>query len=77
MEVVFLSLRSYARSNLSAALGAAVANASGVVLSNLIFFRIPWLPLLVGAGAGALSGAIGGFLGLRLARGLNIVFLRT
>ena len=74
MEAVYLVLRSYARTDLSAALGAAVANGSGVVLSSFIFFRIPWLPLLLAAGIGAVSGAVGGILGVRLARGSRVLF---
>lgn len=38
------------------------ANVCGVVLANLVFFRLPLLPLLLVVGAGALSGALGGLL---------------
>lgn len=38
------------------------ANLCGVVLSNLVFFRLPLVPLLLSISAGALSGALGGLL---------------
>ncbi|HRW12657.1 MAG TPA: ECF transporter S component [Syntrophomonas sp.] len=38
------------------------ANLCGVLLSNLVFFRLPLIPLLFSLSAGALSGALGGLL---------------
>ncbi len=38
------------------------ANLCGVILSNLVFFRLPLIPLLLSVSAGALSGALGGLL---------------
>jgi energy-coupling factor transport system substrate-specific component len=74
MELVFVIMRDYARKKSSAALGAAVANASGVVLTAFLFFRIPLPALLIGALVGAISGALGGLAGRRLALGLKPVF---
>lgn len=56
-------------------LGGIFANLCGVILANLVFFRLPLVPLLLCISAGALSGALGGLLawlvGTRLAK-LNI-----
>lgn len=38
------------------------ANLCGVILSNLMFFRLPLVPLLLSCSAGALSGGLGGLL---------------
>lgn len=38
------------------------ANLCGVFLSNIVFFRLPLIPLLFTLSAGALSGALGGLL---------------
>ena len=38
------------------------ANLCGVILSNLVFFRLPLIPLLFSLSEGALSGALGGLL---------------
>ncbi|MEN6462695.1 MAG: ECF transporter S component [Syntrophomonas sp.] len=43
-------------------LGGMGANLCGVILSNVVFFRLPLVPLLLTISAGALSGALGGLL---------------
>lgn len=43
-------------------IGGIGANLCGVLLSNVIFFRLPLVPLLFSISAGALSGALGGLL---------------
>lgn len=43
------------------------ANLCGVLLTNMVFFRLPFFPLLLAASAGALSGALGGLLACLLA----------
>jgi H+/Cl- antiporter ClcA len=47
------------------------ANLCGVVLSNLVFFRLPLFPLLLAVSMGALSGALGGLLAWLLAQRLE------
>ena len=43
-------------------IGGIGANLCGVILSNVVFFRLPLVPLLFSISAGALSGALGGLL---------------
>ena len=38
------------------------ANVCGTLLSNMIFFRLPLIPLMLGLSAAALSGGLGGWL---------------
>ncbi len=52
-------------------MGGIGANLCGVVLSNLIFFRLPLIPLVFSMSAGALSGALGGLLAWMLAHRLS------
>lgn len=47
------------------------ANLCGVILSNLVFFRLPLIPLLFAVSAGTLSGALGGLLAWMLLQRLN------
>lgn len=43
-------------------MGGIGANLCGVILSNVVFFRLPLVPFLFSISAGALSGALGGLL---------------
>ena len=48
-----------------------LANITGTVSVNMIFFRLPPLPLLISLAAAALSGGVGGVLAFNLLRGLR------
>ncbi len=39
-----------------------VANISGTFLVNMIFFKLPWIPLILSLSSAALSGGLGGVL---------------
>lgn len=57
-----------------------IANIAGTMMTNLIFFKLPWIPLLLTIAAGALSGCLGGLLAHNLIKGfkkINISGLRT
>lgn len=51
--------------------GGIAANTSGVLLTNLLFFRLPLIPFAISLCAAALSGAIGGFLAFFVAQRLS------
>jgi ABC-type thiamin/hydroxymethylpyrimidine transport system permease subunit len=51
--------------------GGVVANTIGTALVNLVFFRLPVLPLMLVLASGALSGGLGGLLAYALARQVN------
>ncbi len=47
-------------------LGGIAANVSGTLLVNLVFFRLPLIPLLLTSSTAALSGGLGGLLAWQL-----------
>ncbi|MDO4581902.1 MAG: ECF transporter S component [Bacillota bacterium] len=47
------------------------ANLTGTVITNLIFFRLPLIPLLLSLAVAALSGGLGGLLSWQLLKGLR------
>ncbi len=53
--------------------GCILANLAGTYGSNLIFFRLPLLPLLLSLSSAALSGAIGGVIAYQLYKKLQII----
>lgn len=52
-------------------LGGIVANASGVVLVNLIFFRLPLIPLLLSIAISIFSGGVGGIVAWYIIKALR------
>lgn len=52
-------------------MGGIAANCCGVIISNLLFFRLPLIPLLFSISLGSLSGALGGLLAWLLFRRLD------
>ncbi|WP_066499078.1 ECF transporter S component [Abyssisolibacter fermentans] len=49
----------------------AAANLAGTFLSNLVFFRLPLIPLLLSVSSGALSGGIGGLIAYKIVKGFD------
>jgi hypothetical protein len=47
------------------------ANASGTVLVNLVFFRLPLIPLLLSVSSAALSGGLGGIIAYSVTKPLR------
>lgn len=62
VDLLLWIARSQPDEKLAMFLGGIGANLCGVILSNLLFFRLPLVPLLLAISAGALSGALGGLL---------------
>ncbi|MFO7928198.1 MAG: ECF transporter S component [Candidatus Humimicrobiaceae bacterium] len=52
-----------------------VANISGTVLTNFVFFKLPAIPLVLALAGGALSGGLGGILAYVIVRGLKRIDL--
>lgn len=71
IDVLLWLTRQNPQEKLAMFIGGMGANLCGVLLSNLIFFRLPLVPLLLALSAGALSGALGGLLAWMLAARLN------
>jgi hypothetical protein len=45
-----------------------IANLTGTYLTNLVFFRLPWLPLVMTLASALLSGGIGGVIAYQIYR---------
>ena len=71
MDVVFGLFGYKNRHMLIPFLMGAIANASGTYASNLVFFRLPWIPLMLSLSAGFLFGGLGGILADRVSVGLK------
>lgn len=71
VDVLLWLTRQNPQDKLAMFIGGMGANLCGVLLSNLIFFRLPLVPLLLALSAGALSGALGGLLAWMLAARLG------
>lgn len=63
VEIVFLFRFKGSVNILHFVLATMIANILGALGSNLLFFRLTWLPLLFTLAAAALSGAMGGVIG--------------
>lgn len=48
-----------------------IANLAGTYLTNLVFFRLPLLPLLMSLSSGILSGGLGGLIAYSIYKSLN------
>lgn len=71
VDLLYLVMRSGVSTPIGAFLGGVAANVTGTYLVNLTFFRLPWLPLLLGLTVAALSGGLGGLIAYSIARQLK------
>jgi ABC-type thiamin/hydroxymethylpyrimidine transport system permease subunit len=62
IDLVFLIFRRDYTINIDFFIAGIIANLSGTYLSNLVFFRLPLIPLVISLSTGALSGGLGGLL---------------
>lgn len=63
IEIVFIFQRNNNINVLHFVVATMIANIIGTFGTNLLFFRLPWLPLVFTLTAAALSGAVGGIIG--------------
>ncbi|MCL1829711.1 MAG: ECF transporter S component [Oscillospiraceae bacterium] len=70
-DAVFLLMRRRATDLPGCVVSCSAANLCGTVAVNLIFFRLPLIPLLLGLTAAAFSGGTGGVLAWHLLRALR------
>lgn len=76
VDLVFFALRRRINTPTDFFLAGVVANLSGTYLSNLVFFRLPLIPLLLSLVCGALSGGFGGIIAYMISKkikALNIL----
>jgi hypothetical protein len=70
IDLVLLLMRHRAGCVLCCFFAGVAANLTGTVSVNLVFFRMPWLPLLLTVVLAVLSGGIGGVIAYYLAKQL-------
>ncbi len=71
VDLLYLILRGSVGTPTGGFLGGVVANVTGTYVVNLTFFRLPWLPLMLGLAVAALSGGLGGLIAYRLQKQLT------
>ncbi len=69
VELVLWVSRQRIDNSLTCFLAGMIANMSGTLLSNFVFFRLPLIPLVLALAAGALSGGIGGLAAYSIIKG--------
>lgn len=74
-DIVFLFSKDKNYTILHYMLGCLCANVTGTIISNILFFRLPGLALLLLLSAASLSGAIGGIIAWNLLRALEKIDL--
>lgn len=62
VDVLFLIFRRKIKTPIDFFIAGIIANLSGTYLSNLVFFKLPAIPLILSLASGALSGGLGGIL---------------
>jgi len=80
VDLFLIISRQNCRNIVSCFFAGMIANIAGTVMTNLIFFKLPWIPLLLTIAASALSGGLGGLLAHSLTKGfkkINIAGFRT
>jgi len=60
IDIIYFIIRRKVVTLLDFFVAGVIANLSGTYLSNLVFFHLPWIPLVLSLSAGALSGGLGG-----------------
>ncbi|WP_461204698.1 ECF transporter S component [Clostridium sp. DL1XJH146] len=68
IDFIFLLLRRKITTSIDFFLAGVIANLSGTYLSNLVFFKLPLIPLVLSLATGTLSGGLGGIIGYVLAK---------
>jgi ABC-type thiamin/hydroxymethylpyrimidine transport system permease subunit len=66
VDLVFLVIRRKWESPFDFFFAGMVANLTGTYLTNLVFFRLPWLPLVMTLASALLSGGIGGIIAYQI-----------
>jgi hypothetical protein len=66
VDILLLVMRSKGNSLSDCFLAGITANMSGTFLSNLVFFRLPLIPLILSLSSAALSGGLGGVIAFNI-----------
>jgi len=80
VDILLLILRQRGNNIISCFLAGMVANISGMLITNFVFFKLPLIPLILTLASGSLSGGLGGLVAYTIIRGfkkINISSFRT
>ncbi|MCT4564681.1 MAG: ECF transporter S component [Maledivibacter sp.] len=71
VDILLFIIRGKGNRILDCFLAGIAANISGTFLSNIVFFRLPLIPLILSLSSAALSGGIGGIIAYNIIKGLG------
>lgn len=74
IDVIFFIVNRKLNHSLDFFVAGIIANISGTYLSNLVFFRLPLLPLMISLSIGAISGGLGGLLAFAVYNNVKIAY---
>jgi ABC-type thiamin/hydroxymethylpyrimidine transport system permease subunit len=69
VDIFLFITRQNCRNIVSCFFSGMIANMAGTLMSNFVFFKLPWIPLMLTIAGGALSGGLGGLLAYSLIKG--------
>lgn len=75
VDLALFIIRSKGNSLLGCFLGGIAANIGGTFLSNIVFFRLPLIPLILSLSSAALSGGLGGIIAYNIIKGFRKINL--
>ena len=77
VDLLMLTVKRYGIGAFICFFAGLLANATGTLMSNIVFFRLPFVPLMLVLSAAALSGGIGGLIAWRLIRIIKRFYMQT
>lgn len=75
IDVIFFILRRRVVTSIDFFVAGVIANLAGTYLSNLAFFKLPLIPLLLSLASASLSGGLGGLIAYKLVQKLKLLEL--
>jgi len=73
IDFVWLIMRSSGEKSLACFFAGIAANLTGTFLSNLLFFKLPAIPLVISLTSAALSGGLGGLIAYGIMKRINSI----
>ncbi len=71
IDILFIIMKGRGDGIWECFLGGIVANLTGTFLSNLLFFNLPLIPLILTLSTAALSGGLGGIMAYQVIKGIR------
>jgi ABC-type thiamin/hydroxymethylpyrimidine transport system permease subunit len=71
VDIIFIFSKNKKYSSLHYVFGCMAANVTGTLISNILFFRLPYVTLILILSAAGLSGAVGGLIAFSISKSLE------